>query len=326
MPTPFHQYASAPIEVDATTVHRRLTADLDERISAATATALSTLGTQSTRWGFTASALPITTDRITGADELGAAEVSWDGDQAETGWPAMTGRLVVTPQPGACSRLVLFSRRSPRVELAPGRLDRLHGERIVHVAIKRFLRDLAHQLDDDTSNVAAGGAGARAFDREPMFLHHLQDLDVDVDAAHDWLLDGFDDLAERATEVAVSDANDVLEAGRFRAPARPRVEAWRARPDEPATVWIRWVSDEEASGWPQLDLALLVEARGEHARLSVLSLREPGYDLSRSRVDKQQRHQILQQAGRNLTVALAAQLPPLPVSRTADRRQLATTT
>jgi hypothetical protein len=326
MPRPFHQYASVPIAADAATIHRRLTADVEDLLSTATASALATLGPPTTRWGLTVSALPTTTARTTDPYELGVVEVTWRGHEAATGWPALTGRLVVTPQPGARSRLLFLSRRSPHAELATGRLDRLHRQRVVHVTIQRFLSDLAHQLGSDTAGTPMMDAGARAVDRSPMFLHHLQDLDFDPDVAHRWLLSGLDDLATSATAVALSRADADLETGRFRAPARPRVEARPAWPNEPATVWIRWVSDEEATGWPQLDLALLIEARGERARLAVLSPREAGYDLSRNRLDKHQRHRILQQAGGHLAAALVDQLPAPPVRIAGASRQLVSAT
>ena len=326
MPLPFHLYASVPVAADAVTAHRRLAADVEDRVSTATADALAALGPHVTRWGLTVSVLPITTARMTKPDELGAAELAWRGDEETTGWPALTGTLVVAPQSGQRSRLLFLSRRSPHAELATVRLDRLHRQRVVHVAIQSFLRELAHRLGGDTASTPAIGSGAGAFGRRAMFLHHLRDLDVDPDVAHQWLLEGLDDVASPATAVAVTRAHAPLEAGRFRAPARPHVEAWHGRPDEPATVWICWVSDEEATGWPQLELALLVEAYQERARLAVLSPRESGYDLSRNRVDKHQRHRILQQAGADFVAALVDTLPAAPArSRKASRQLMSAT-
>jgi hypothetical protein len=326
MPLPFHQYASVPAAADAATLHRRLTVDVEEQLSTATASALTALGPLIRRWGLAVSALPSTTIRKTERGELGVAEIAWRGDEAATGWPALTGRLVVTPQPGQRSRLLFLSRRSPQAELATNRLDRQHRQRVVTVSIQRFLHDLAHQLAGDTAGAPATGAGARAFDRRPVFLHHLQDLDADPDAARDWLLAGLDDLAMTATAAAVSHADAALDAGRFRASARPHIETRPARPDEPATVWIRWVSDEEATGWPQLDLGLLIEAYRDRARLAVLSPREPGYDLSLNRLDKHQRHQILQQASATLAAAFADELPTAPAPIAGSERHLVVTT
>jgi hypothetical protein len=316
MPLPFHQYASSPATADAATIHRRLTTDVHDRVSTAAASALMTIGPLIAGWGLNVSALPTTTARRTGPGELGTAEITWRGDEAATGWPALTGRLVVIPQPRRHSRLLFLSSRSPQAELTTGLVDRAHRQRVVNVSIQAFLRDLARQLDDDTTNAPTIGPGARTFDRSPLFVHQLQDLDVEPDDARAWLLDGLDDLAIRATAAAVARASATLTAGRFRAGARPHIESRPAHPDEPATVWIRWCSDEEATGWPELDLALLVEAHGDHARLAVLSRREPGYDLSLNRIDKHQRHRILQQAGADLAAALADRLPARTTART----------
>ncbi len=322
MSLPFHLYASVPLAGEATTLHRDLTGTLMDRVPTATASALTAMGPQTTRWGLTVTALPTTTARVTNSHELGGAEVAWHGDEATTGWPALTGRLVITPQPRYGARLLLLSHRSPDAELATGRIDRLHRRRIVEVSIQRFLHELALQLDGDTTDTPFSDGGTRAFDRRPLFLHHLQDLDTDPDTARHWLLTGLDDLATRATTVAISRAHAALEAGRFRAPARPRVLARPARPEEPATAWIRWTGDEEATGWPQLDLGLLVQAHGDRAQLAVLSVREPGYDRSRNRIDRHQRHELLQHAGAALAAALADGLPVTITRRPGQPREL----
>ena len=322
MPLPFHLYGSVPLAGGATTLHRALTATLTDRVSTATASALTALGPQITRWGLTVTALPTTTTRMTNPHELGGGEVTWHGDEAATGWPALTGRLVITPQSRHRARLLLLSHRSPDAELATDRIDRLHRRRIVEVSVQRFLHELARNLDGDTGDTAASDGVTRAFDRSPLFLHHLQDLDTDPDTARGWLLTGLDDLATHATTVAISRAHAALEAGRFRSPAQPRVQARPARPQDPATAWIRWTGDEEATGWPQLDLSLLVQAHGDRAALAVLSAREPSYDLSRNRIDKHQRHQILQQAGAALAAALTDQLPATITRRPGQPREL----
>ena len=322
MSSPYHQWASVPIAADAASVRRRLTADVETLVSTATADALTILGARSARWGLTVSGLPTTTARTTAPEELGGAEITWRGDEAATGWPALTGRLVVTPQAGEHARLRLFALRSPSTELATDRLDRLHDQRIVNVSIERFLQDLGHQLDGTATDTPASDPGARAFDRSPMFVHHLQPLDVAPDTVRHWLLDELQELATAATDVAISKAGATLAAGRFRAAARPHAETRAARPDEPATAWIRWVSDEEATGWPQLDLALLIEAHSHGSRFAVLSTREPSYDMSRLRIDKQQRHKLLQQAGADLATALADQLHRPPPQTTRQGRPL----
>lgn len=81
------------------------------------------------------------------------------------------------------------------------------------------------------------------------------------------------------------------------APRRPTARALR----------LSWRGDEEATGWPELLLAVVVEPHGHGSRLAVLSTREPRYDLSTSHLDKQQRHAVLQQAGQDVARALAAE-------------------
>jgi hypothetical protein len=95
-----------------------------------------------------------------------------------------------------------------------------------------------------------------------------------------------------------------------------------AAPGEPGAVRIRWRSDEEATGWPDIDLLVTVEAGPVGARLRVLSPREAGVDLSLNRIDKQQRDHLLRHAGAELASALLEELAvdvPAPRQGAADR-------
>jgi hypothetical protein len=322
---PFHQYASVPVAADVATVHHDLVADIEAAVSAATASALTNLGPRTTGWGVVPSALPTTTSRLTGTGELGVAEVTWCGDEGSTGWPALTGRLVLTPEPGERSRLIFLSRRPPGAELDVEGLGHLHRHRITHTAVQRFLGELAHTWGGGTRTPTPTDRGARGFDRRPVYVHHLQDLDIDPGHTHRRLLDGLDELAARATSTAVARAHPTLEAGRFRTPADPGVQARPARPEEPATAWIRWSSDEEATGWPDIDLGLLVESVGHGTRLAVISTRPAAYDLSRNRVDKHQRHHLLQHVGGYLAAALADDLRVGPADDRSDSHPLIVT-
>ncbi|MEX1163451.1 MAG: hypothetical protein WEB03_07710 [Nitriliruptor sp.] len=295
MTPPVHQYTSVPLAASPEEVCERLLADPSGAVRRATADALSVMGPHIRPWGLRISALPTTTASPTGPGELGCVEVTWSGPEEKTGWPALTGQLVAVPAGPGGSRLLFFSRRSPQGGLDTGRVDRRQGQHIVHVSIHRFLQDLADHLDDrgarpPTANVAG-------FERSPMFVHHLQALEGEAGAAHGCLEADLQKLAERATATALADAREPLRAGRFRAPASPAVRSRHARVGEPACAWVGWHGDEEATGWPQLELALLIEAHPGGTRLALLSRRAPGYDLSRPRADKQQRDQILRSAG-----------------------------
>lgn len=322
MALPFHQYASVASLVDAATLHQHLVSDVEGHLAASTDKARAAIAPQIARWGFVTSASPTTSGAVTDPEEFGSAEVSWSGEEEATGWPALTGRIVITPQADRHARLQLLSLRSPFAELATRQIDRRHRQRIVYSSVFRFLHDLADRLEARTGeardhDASTPSPGARSFDRTPMFVHHVHALTVDPDTAYERLVSQIEELAGDVTAEAVSRATEALEAGRFREPAAPQVHARVARPDEPATVWIRWSGDEEATGWPEMDLALLIDTHDAGARLVVLSPREPGYDLSRNRVDKQQRHQILQQAGADLATVVADRLATSP-SQTAE--------
>jgi hypothetical protein len=131
MTVPLHQYASVPLALTPETVCERLVADPQELVRRATADALTAMGPHLRRWGQTIAALPTTTARTSGSEALGCVELVWAGAEEATGWPALTGHLVVSPAGQAGSRLRLFSHRSPHGGLASSRLDPLHGQRIV---------------------------------------------------------------------------------------------------------------------------------------------------------------------------------------------------
>lgn len=299
---PLHQYASVAVAASPATVSERLFADPNGLVQQATAEALTAMGPHLRRWGLRISALPTTTANPTGPDQLGCVEISWSGTEDETGWPALSGHLVVSPAGPAGSRLRFFSRRSPDAVRGTRWLDRLHHQRIVHVSIQRFLQELGRHLDDPGARPPTGHL--TGFDRAPMFVHALQALDGASGAAHAGLLAELQQLAEQATTTAVTSAQVPLHTGRFRAAASPAVQTRLAQTGEPAGAWVAWRGDEEATGWPQLDLALLIEAGLDGSRLAVLSAREPGYDLSVPRIDKHPRDRILRSAGPAFATAI----------------------
>lgn len=316
MPIPIHHYASVPVGAPASVVHDRLRADAHGLVAGATADALAVTTPLLRRWGLAASGLPTVTARVTGRDEIGSIEVVWGGDEGTTGWPALTGRLLVVPDAAGRTRLGFVSERSPDAELTTARLDRLHRRRVVEVGIRSVLYGLARHLGT-VSDADAVGQGEGRCDRAPRFLHHLCVTGHEPDRLRALLLADPTGLAERATRVAVVRAADALRAGGFRAPAAPRVGVRPGRTGVLGVLDLSWEGDEEATGWPRLTCTVLVEAYEAGSRLAVLSSREPGYDLSLNRIDRFARHQVLRQAGADLAAAIVGELDAAP--RTAGR-------
>lgn len=314
---PLHQYASIPLAASPATVAGRLLADPDPLVQEATAEALTVLGPHLRRWGLMPSAIPTTIARVAGPYELGGVEVVWSGPEETTGWPALTGQLVISPAGPVGTRLRLFSRRSPHAELS-SRLGHLHRQRIVHLSIQRFLHELGRHLDDPGARPPTGHL--QRFDRTPMFVHALQAIDSEAGAVHTRLTGDLHALAEQATTTAVTGAHELLHTGRFRAPADPAVRTRPAQTGEPAEVWVAWRGDEEATGWPELDLALLIETGADGPRLAILSTREPGYDLSLPRLDKKPRDQILRTAAPAFAAAIRDHLDTRTTDDATDRR------
>ncbi len=303
MTVPFHQYASVPLAISASVATERLRADPVEHLTSATATSLRAVAPAFERLGLSPTGLPAIRARITDAEELGAVEVVWEGDEQLTGWPSLLARLLVAPEePEGTSRLVLLSPRSPEADLQVAALDRLHRLRVVDVALQCFLHDLAARLDDRTPSEP--GDPALHLERAPLFLHHQVATAADPDGLRAALTRDVADLADRATTGAVVRASETLRAGRFRKAAAPLVEGRRATPGELGVIRIGWRSEEEASGWPDMELALIVTAGADGAHLGVLSSREPGYDMSLNRIDRHQRDQLLRQAGAAVVAAV----------------------
>lgn len=317
----FHQLASVPLAAGAGEVSRRLAGDPVRLARLATGDALTAMGPQTRRWGLPTSELPTTTADTVGRDELGCVEVAWSGPEDATGWPALHGRLVVAAGGPAGARLTLLSPRSPHTGLVTGRLDLLHRQRLVQVGMQRFLDALRHHLDDPADRASA--PDDPRFDRAPVFLHHLEELRGEPGLLHDRLLADLQGRAERATAATVDAARATLTAGGFRDPAEPTVQARIAQAGEPASAWVGWRGDEEATGWPQLDLGLLIDTQPEEPRLTLLSTREPGYDLSRLRIDKQQRDHLLRTAGSSFAAAMSEELcDPAPRTTSPPSRVL----
>lgn len=307
MTIPFHQYASVPVRGPTATVHDRLMHDPQGTVAAATAAALSAVEPFVRTWGLPPTALPTVTAEPTRPETFGAVDVRWDGEENSTAWPAMAVRLLVTPEDdGRATRLILLSRRPPGAELVTERIGRVHRRRIVEVATQRFLRELA-DIVSEPGPLHTQAASVTRFDRGATYVHHVRHTPTDPDELADRLTRDATTVAETVTAAAVDAAAPVLVAGGFRAPADPTVWTQHAAPGELGVLQLHWESDEEATGWPAITLALVVEAAAEGSHLSVVSPRAPGYDLSTNQMDKHQRDQILRELGGHVVDAIVRQ-------------------
>jgi len=280
--------------------------DIAGIVEVATADAITGMAPFIRAWGLTPRALPRVRARETAEDELGSVEVSWTGTEDAIAWPALTARLLITPRRAGGSRVSLASVRSPEAELRTRRIGSLHRRRLVDVAMQRFLHHLADQLDDPGPMHCT--AGPTRFDRTPLFVHYLGSNGYDPDAVLATLTEAPEALAAKITEHVLNGARVPLAAGKFRREPDPRIYTRVVGPNGPGALYVGWYSNEEATGWPQLLLSLAVEATDHGSRLMVLSAREPGYDLSRNRADKAQRHQILRELGAHVVDAVLLEL------------------
>ena len=310
MSTPFHQYASRALPCTPSDAHTLLREAPERLVTSATAAALGAMAPLVRTWGLPAEQLPTVTARPTGHDEIGSIELTWAGEEARTAWPSLTGRLVVDLRPGSAPRLTFLSRRSPAAELSTARLDRLHRRRLVQVAVQGFLYELARELTPHVAEQASPEAGAEGFDPAPLFVHGSLALEEEPSRVLAHLATDPQALVQRATDAAIADASHALAAGRFRAPAAPVVHVDAPAAGGVGALRIGWRSDEEATGWPAITFAVVVEPHDRGARLAVLSAREPRYDLSVNRVDKHERDEVLRHAGGALASALTAELAP----------------
>ena len=181
MASPWHQHASVPVHGTPSIIHERLTTDPAAVVATATAAALARLEPLVRSWGLTPATLPAVTTQATDADAVGAVQLRWSGDEDATVWPSLTARILVVPDAPDQARLVLLTPRSPRAELATRRLERVHRERVVDVAVQRFLLELADRLADPDAFLPVGSPLTR-FDRRPIFVHHGRTLDTDPQA------------------------------------------------------------------------------------------------------------------------------------------------
>jgi hypothetical protein len=306
MTAPWHEHASVPLPGSPSAIQQRLVADPAGIVANATGLALSRLEPLLRSWGLPPSTLPGVTARPTAQDEVGAVELAWTGDEDATAWPSLLARLLVVPDHAATdSRLVFLTPRSPRAELATRRVGRLHRERILDVAVQRFLREVAAQVAGH-GTLAPVGPPVTQFDRRPVFVHHAVASRLPATALARALMDDPGRLADQATSAALEAAAAPLAAGRFRCRPAPDTHVMPTPPGSTGVLELGWTSDEEATGWPQITLTLAVEAATHGtSRLLVLSGRTPGYDLSTNRMDKRARDQILRQLGGHVATAVA---------------------
>ena len=166
MNTPLHLYASAPVGLPASQVHDRLTSSPQTLVTTATAQGLEISDVSARMWGLRTRSLPTITADVVDDDELGSVRLRWGGDEETTGWPAMAAWLVIVPTSASSSRLALVSPRSPRAEIPTVRVDRLHRQRVVVLAVRAFVHALAEHLETFVPPSAHAssltGAGASA--------------------------------------------------------------------------------------------------------------------------------------------------------------------
>ena len=116
-------------------------------------------------------------------------------------------------------------------------------------------------------------------------------------------------LVVSATAAALTAGEPLREAGGFRSRALPIVDTRPPDDDEVGCLVVRWGGDEDATGWPSLDLWVVPSPTPDGgSRLLLLSPRHPGVDLSTNRVDKQWRERLARTAVRSFATALAGLL------------------
>jgi hypothetical protein len=307
MTRPLHPLVALPLHGDPAAARARLVHDLDDLVAEATADAIATLAPQARAWGLRPSALPTVHARPTAPDELGAATVAWRGEEEQTAWPAVSGQLVVDTHP-AGPRLLFLAERSPAAELRTGRLDRLHRRRLTDVAVRRALQRLAGAIADPRARRASAALPLGRLDRTPTFVHATALAALPPTVLATAIPADPTALARRATATAVERAAPDLLPGRFHAEATPAVRARRTASRELGALRVAWHGDEEATGWPVLRWTLVIEPCRGGSRLALLSTREPAYDLSVNRFDKQTRDRVLRRVGEDLLAALHAEL------------------
>jgi hypothetical protein len=143
---PLHTFRAVRLPQPADVMHRRLTTDPQALAVASTAEALQDSAPLLRSWGLVASALPTVDASVTGVGELGSISLRWFGDEATTGWPAMSARLLVTPTGPTASELTLATTRAPALGLAASQLFEHHRHQAVDVNVAGFLRAVADHL------------------------------------------------------------------------------------------------------------------------------------------------------------------------------------
>lgn len=305
MAVPLHQLAAARVDAPPAVAATRLAAAPRAAVTAATAAALHRLAPRLRAWTGAARALPVVDGRRV-EDGLGVVELSWTGDEAATVWPSLVARILVLPDGPGRSRLVLFSDRAPTGGVAPGGTDPLTSARVLRAAAQVVLEELG-TVAIGAATRAQPPAVASPHVHPGLFLHQRRPLDGSAATLAARLCGDQRRLAEAATAAALEAAAPHLAAGRFRRPATPTVSTPPVPPGAAAVARLGWAADEESTGWPALVHELVVEVDPAGApHLLLLSTHEPGYDLSRNRVDKQQRDRLLRVTATAVADLLAA--------------------
>lgn len=146
MNAPLRTFRPRLLPHPAEQVHARLTARAEPAVVAATARALTSCAPLLRRWGLVVRSLPSVAVAATREGQIGSVEVRWSGREDETGWPAMTGWLVVTPAGVHDSILALHSTRPATAGLQVPAWTDLHRQRAAELLVDRFLAALTDEL------------------------------------------------------------------------------------------------------------------------------------------------------------------------------------
>ncbi|MFA9443728.1 hypothetical protein [Egicoccus sp. AB-alg6-2] len=145
MTTPLFAHAAVPLSLSPSESLTRLLAD-PTVVTVATADAIGRCAPRFADWGLPMHVLPTVETTVGADDEPGQVRLRWSGPEDVTGWPSMTAWLAVSPRGRDGSRITLVSPRTPQTGLGITSVHRTHARRLLAVAVRSFLQELATQL------------------------------------------------------------------------------------------------------------------------------------------------------------------------------------
>jgi hypothetical protein len=144
---PLRPFRPRLLQLSADEIHARLTSDAETTVLTATAAALTSCAALLRRWGLVVRSLPTVSVATVPQGGIGSVEVRWGGREDETGWLAMTGWLVVTPDGPDDSVVTLYTARPATLGLHVPAWTELHRRRVAELLVDHFLAALADRLD-----------------------------------------------------------------------------------------------------------------------------------------------------------------------------------